>query len=246
MEVKVSSSRENACCLSHGPLTQFRAWIWRRPEKSRWCLRFEESFRASLLVHPIHKMILRQIRPSLLSVRSLAPRNAKRRLVAPPRPNSGPLLERRADRELPPSNPPNMFLRTFPIFLVVLAASAAGLFNYQKLNSSVVTSSLYALRINEDARELLGDEIYFSSKVPWIWGTINQLHGNIDIHFGVKGTRGKGEMYFRCTRKTRMGFFETEEWSLDMGDGRRVDLLEKGGEGPSTGDRDENKAGKFI
>lgn len=191
-------------------------------------------------------MIIRRLRPSILPLRSLAPRHARRSLIAPPKPNSGPLLERRADRELPPSNPPNNFLRTFPLFLVVLAASAAGLFNYQKLNSSVVTSSLYALRVNDEARELLGDEIYFASKVPWIWGTINQLHGKIDIHFGVKGTRGKGEMHFKSTRKQRMGFFETEEWSLDMGNGRVVDLLEKGGEGLFRGDGEDSTAGKFI
>jgi cytochrome c oxidase assembly factor 1 len=141
-----------------------------------------------------------------------------------------------------------MFLRTFPLFLAILAASAAGLFNYQKMSSSVVSSTLYALRINDEARQLLGDEIYFASKVPWIWGTINQLHGKIDIHFGVKGNRAKGEMRFKSTRKSRMGFFETEEWSLEMGDGRVIDLLDKSDGDPfrQEDEMPESRAGKFI
>ena len=70
----------------------------------------------------------------------------------------------------------------------------------------MVTSSLYALRVNPRAREVLGEEIYFAAKVPWIWGTIDQMHGRIDIRFGVKGTRGKGEMRFKSERKTKMGY----------------------------------------
>ena len=40
---------------------------------------------------------------------------------------------------------------------------------------------------------------------PWIWGEMNQLHGRVDIHFGVKGTRGKGVMRFKSVRTGRMG-----------------------------------------
>ena len=50
---------------------------------------------------------------------------------------------------------------------------------------------------------------------PWIWGEMNQLHGRVDIGFGVKGTRGRGWMRFRSVRVGRMGkvgFFPFYAW----------------------------------
>ena len=118
-------------------------------------------------------------------------------------------MERRSDRALPAVSSGSylhVWLRTGPIFLVIMAASALAIFNYQKQSSSVVSSTLFALRTNQEAREILGDEIYFAHKIPWISGEINQLHGNIDISFWVKGTRGKGLMRFKSVRKTRHGY----------------------------------------
>lgn len=96
-------------------------------------------------------------------------------------------------------------LISVPIFLVVLGASAAALFNYQKASSSVVASTLYALRAHPQAREFLGEEISFKNKIPWIGGKLSQLHGNIDISYRVKGTKGEGLMRFKSVRKTRLG-----------------------------------------
>ena len=87
-----------------------------------------------------------------------------------------------------------------------MAACTLAIFNYQKSNSSVVSSALYSLRTNEEARRILGDEVYFAQQLPWIWGSIDQVHGNIDVSFMVKGTRGKAMMRFRSVRRTRMGF----------------------------------------
>ena len=129
-----------------------------------------------------------------------------RTLIAPPKPGSGPLMSRRSDRALPSIQDTNRWLRTLPAFLLIITASTLAIFNYQKLNSSVVNSTLYALRTNQEARKALGDEVYFASKVPWIRGELNQLHGRIDISFWVKGTRAKGLMKFRSERKTRMGY----------------------------------------
>ena len=81
-----------------------------------------------------------------------------------------------------------------------------GIFNYQKSSSSVVNSTLYALRTSTKAREVLGDEIYFAQKFPWISGEMNQLHGQIDITFWVKGTKAKGRMRFKSVRENRMSF----------------------------------------
>lgn len=116
--------------------------------------------------------------------------------------------------------------RTVPIFLAVLVSCSLAIFNYQKSNSSVVASTLYALRTNEKAREYLGDEIYFASQMPWIWGEMNQLHGKIDIQFEVKGKKAQGTMRFKSFRATRRGMFETTEWSLETNDGQKIDLLD--------------------
>ncbi|MCJ1315165.1 hypothetical protein MMC15_000481 [Xylographa vitiligo] len=137
-------------------------------------------------------------------------------------------MSRRPDRALPeiPSSAAR-WAKTLPIFLAILGASTLAIFNYQKASSSIVNSTLYALRTSPRAREVLGDEIYFRDKFPWIWGEMNQLHGKIDIQFGVKGKAGSGLMRFRSVRKTRMGYFETQEWSLETEDGKIIQLLEE-------------------
>lgn len=105
---------------------------------------------------------------------------------------------------------------TFPIFVVVMAASMFAFFNYQKQESSVVTSTLYALRTDPEVRGVLGDEIYFASKYPWIKGEINQVHGRIDVRFWVKGTKRQGEVRLKCRRRGRDGqvsdFHIYDEW----------------------------------
>ena len=132
---------------------------------------------------------------------------SRRTLISPPNSASGPLMERRADRALPElSSPAARWLKTLPIFLAIIGASTLAIFNYQKSSSSVVNSTLYALRTNPQARQLLGEEIYFRDRFPWIWGEMNQLHGRIDIGFGVKGKAGKGFMRFKSSRRTRMGY----------------------------------------
>jgi cytochrome c oxidase assembly factor 1 len=134
------------------------------------------------------------------------------------------------------------WVRTVPIFIVVLISSTLAIFNYQKSSSSVVASTMYALRTSPKAREYLGDEIYFAHKMPWIWGEMNQLHGRIDIHFEVKGNKNSGTMWFRSFRATRRGMFETTEWSLETKDGQKLDLLD--GSDPFQGidmDADEPK-----
>lgn len=134
-------------------------------------------------------------------------------------------MERRPDRELP-SITGFRWWRTFPLFLAIIGASSIAIFNYQKLSSPVVASTLYALRTNQRARDILGDEIYFKHQIPWISGEMNQLRGHIDIQFPVKGTRATATMRFASHRPTPRGVFQTTEWSLETADGRRVDLLD--------------------
>lgn len=123
--------------------------------------------------------------------------------------------------------------RTLPIFFAIIAAFSVAIFNYQKLSSPVVTSTLYSLRTSKKARDYLGDEIYFKHQIPWIGGEMNQLRGRIDITFSVKGTRNEGVMRFASNRKTPKGAFETTEWNLVTPDGRCIDLLEDAD--PTTG-----------
>lgn len=149
----------------------------------------------------------RQLPLSSVSHRSIIVQPCRQTLIAPPTGASGPLMERRADRELPDiTSSSRQWLKTLPIFLAIVGVSTLAIFNYQKSSSSVVSSTLYALRTNPEARELLGDEIYFRDKFPWISGELNQLHGRVDIGFGVKGTRAKGYMRFKSIRKSRMGY----------------------------------------
>ncbi|KAH8150488.1 uncharacterized protein LAJ45_05183 [Morchella importuna] len=142
-------------------------------------------------------------------------------------PKTGQVLtERRSDRALPAVGPRRSTLISVPVFLVILGASTLALFNYQKSSTSVVSSTLYALRVHPEARQLLGDEITYKYKMPWISGKLSQLHGDIDISYRVKGTKGEGLMRFKSVRKTRMGMFETLRWDLIMDDGRQVVLLD--------------------
>ena len=128
-------------------------------------------------------------------------------MVSAPTNRLGRLMERREDRELP-KPPPRWgpWPKTLPFFAVAMVLASLGIFNFQKSSSSVVNSTMYALRTNPRAKEVLGDEIYYRDRYPWIWGTMNQLHGKIDIGYGVKGTKSRGFMRFRSERKTRRGF----------------------------------------
>ena len=122
------------------------------------------------------------------------------------------------------------WLTTFPIFAAIVTLSALGIFNYQKVNSPVISANLYSLRTNPRVRELLGNEVYFASKWAWIWGELNLVQGRVDVKFDVKGTRQQGLCRFRARRfGGKSGSWKTEEWSLTVPDGqekgRVIDLL---------------------
>ncbi|UQC74199.1 cytochrome oxidase assembly [Colletotrichum lupini] len=151
----------------------------------------------------------------------------RRWATAAPKPGSGPLMERRADRELPDLNQITFrWSRTLPLFAAAIALSSIAIFNYQKSSSPVIASTLYALRTSPKAREYLGDEVQFKHQIPWIAGEMNQLHGRIDISFSVKGSRNEAVMKFASFRTSHKGLFETTEWSLETPDGRKIDLLD--------------------
>ncbi|KAL7799866.1 cytochrome oxidase complex assembly protein 1 domain-containing protein [Trichoderma ceciliae] len=152
----------------------------------------------------------------------------QRRWMTPaPKPGDGPLMSRRADRELPDiGQVSHGWRRTLPLFVVVVAACSVAIFNYQKSSSPIISSTLYALRTSPRAHGLLGDEIYFKHQIPWISGEMNQMKGRIDIRFAVRGSKTTGVMRFASHRPSSKALFETTAWSLTLEDGRVVDLLD--------------------
>jgi cytochrome c oxidase assembly factor 1 len=191
----------------------------------------------SILRRPYHlsSLLLQSSRSAAIPPRST--------YIPAPTDGSGPLLSRRPDRELPSLESSHIWLKTLPLFIALITVSSLAIFNYQKSSSSTVNSILYALRMNEASKQVLGDEIYFASKVPWISGELNQLHGKIDISFWVKGSKGKGKVRFASVRKRRNGFvstprslptsnantmfqFETLDWSLQTENGTVIHLLD--------------------
>ncbi|EFW98790.1 cytochrome c oxidase assembly protein [Grosmannia clavigera kw1407] len=161
------------------------------------------------------------------AVEAARDRTGRRATAQAPRPGDGPLMERRADRELPDVGRTRFrWMRTLPWFVLMVAGSSVAIFNYQKSSSPVVSSTLYALRTSPRARALLGDEIYFRDRIPWIAGEMNQLQGRIDVQFMVRGTRSEARMRFTSRRPSSRAVFETLEWSLETADGRKIDLLQ--------------------
>ncbi|EOA92184.1 cytochrome oxidase assembly protein 1 [Exserohilum turcicum] len=196
-----------------------------RPQARYQCLSRIAPLRRASTTPPHHNDI-KPVVPWKTPTSVWSPEN----LIPPPK-DGEILLERRPNRALPPVPPliSPQVIRTFPIFIIAMTASLLAFFNYQKQESSVVTSTLYALRTNPLVREQLGDEIYFASKHPWIKGDINQVHGRIDVSFWVKGTKRAGEVKLRCRRKGRGGLYYTQEYSLTLDDGTRLELYDPQG-----------------
>ncbi|KIW52446.1 hypothetical protein PV05_08081 [Exophiala xenobiotica] len=168
---------------------------------------------------PLHQHFRRHASTSPSADRIIRP------LVPPPREGSGPLLSRRPDRALPDISRTSIWLKTLPVFVLLIGLSSLAIFNYQKSSSSTINSILYALRTNPHARDILGDEIYFASKVPWIRGKLSPLQGTIDITFWVKGNKAAAQTKFVSIRRKGSEFFETLEWSLTTPDGKTIQLL---------------------
>ncbi|XWX00813.1 hypothetical protein V2A60_008834 [Cordyceps javanica] len=189
---------------------------------------------ASMLRQRIAANLLRaeqQASPATGSRSCLRNRHAQQKRWNTPAPKAGdgPLMARRADRELPDISQVGFrWGRTLPLFAVLVAASSFAIFNYQKSSSPVIASTLYALRTSPKARAALGDEIYFKHQIPWIGGEMNQMQGRIDIHFSVRGSKGTAVMRFTSSRPSSRSLFETSEWSLRTEDGTWIDLLEDG------------------
>lgn len=129
------------------------------------------------------------------------------------------------DRELPdPFKDRTRNRVQFIGFWILMGVSAALMFNYEKMSSPVVTTTLHFLRRSAIIRDVLGDEIDFKTAYPWISGELNQVKGAVNIKFDVKGSKHWGTIRLVADRKSRRDEFLIHEWSLEV-EGKKYDLL---------------------
>lgn len=135
----------------------------------------------------------------------------------------------RVDRELPDPNEGRMKRRVqFVGFAAAIAAALTIIFNYEKTESPVVSNTLYHLRRSPATADLLGENIEFDGLIPWVYGDLNQVAGNVNIRFNIKGSKSAGVVRLIADRETPLDEFLVHEWSLTVGD-QVIDLLSENG-----------------
>ncbi|QEU59275.1 Coa1 [Kluyveromyces lactis] len=136
----------------------------------------------------------------------------------------------RIDRELPdPTKDVNKRRLQFVGFIVLMTSALAMIFNYEKTQSPVISNTLYHMRRSPKIREVLGDQIDFDGLVPWVSGELNQVAGNVNIKFYLKGSKGTvGEVRLVADRENQHQEFFIHEWSVKVDD-KKYDLLEESG-----------------
>ncbi|KAI0463435.1 hypothetical protein LJB42_003462 [Komagataella kurtzmanii] len=127
--------------------------------------------------------------------------------------------------ELPdPSKEPRRNKIYFIAFVVVMGTSLFGIFNYEKVSSPIMNSTMYFLRRSQVARDLIGKEITFAGIFPWVKGPLNTMKGDINFTVNVSGDKSEGVMRLVANRDSRHHAFEIRDWTLTMKDGTIVDL----------------------
>ncbi|EDR03343.1 uncharacterized protein LACBIDRAFT_191598 [Laccaria bicolor S238N-H82] len=101
--------------------------------------------------------------------------------------------------------------------------------NQEKLSSSVSRSILRAVREDPQLRQVLGEVIrpqpeWWLNGDPWISGHINQLQGNIDVSFRIRGSRSSGTIYFTSIRKEKGVPFTVLRFKVICDDGTIVHI----------------------
>ncbi|KAJ7102333.1 cytochrome oxidase assembly protein 1, partial [Mycena belliarum] len=101
--------------------------------------------------------------------------------------------------------------------------------NETKVTSSVVKQVLRTIKADPQLAETLGLAIrpqpeWWLNGYPIIHGQINQLQGNIDVSFRIKGSTGSGTVYFTSVRKAKGIPYEILRFRVIMDDGRIVDV----------------------
>lgn len=132
----------------------------------------------------------------------------------------------RIERELPDPRANRVKLMAgFFLFSGIMVASLAVIFNYEKTENPIISTTLYQLRRSQRTKELLGENIEFSGLVPWVYGKLNNVAGKVKIRFYIKGDKGPiGEVRLIADRANKNSEFLIHEWSLTV-DKEQVDLL---------------------
>ncbi|KAG0051806.1 hypothetical protein BGZ83_003282 [Gryganskiella cystojenkinii] len=105
------------------------------------------------------------------------------------------------------------------------AGSIAVAANHQRQGTSIVRGTLFNVKFDTKAQELLGDNIDFTNKDwPWISGTVAHLKGRVDIEFQVRGDKAEGRVHFVAVRPAKQWI--TTDFTLTMPDGTCVVLGE--------------------
>ncbi|KAJ7456592.1 cytochrome oxidase complex assembly protein 1-domain-containing protein [Mycena latifolia] len=126
------------------------------------------------------------------------------------------------------------------ITAVVLTGWAAFLTyvtNETKVTSSVVKQILRTIKADPQLAETLGLAIrpqpeWWLNGYPIIHGQINQLQGNIDVSFRIKGSMGSGTVYFTSVRKAKGIPYEILRFRVILDDGRVVEVKTVSGPPP--------------
>ncbi|KAK5815955.1 cytochrome oxidase complex assembly protein 1-domain-containing protein [Linnemannia elongata] len=122
---------------------------------------------------------------------------------------------------------PNVASRT-PVYIlagifgvVFWAGSIAVAANHQRQGTSIVRGTLFNVKFDTKAQELLGNNIDFvNPSWPWISGTVAHLKGRVDIEFQVRGDKAEGRVHFVAVRPAKQWI--TTDFTLTMPDGTCV------------------------
>ncbi|KAJ7275437.1 cytochrome oxidase complex assembly protein 1-domain-containing protein [Mycena haematopus] len=135
-----------------------------------------------------------------------------------------------------PHRPLPQIEKRWPTFLgigVIVLTSWAGFLTYvtneTKVTSSVVKQILRTIKADPQLLETLGFAIrpqpeWWLNGYPIIHGQINQLQGNIDVRFRIKGSQGSGTVYFTSVRKAKGIPYEILRFRVIHDDGRVVEV----------------------
>ncbi|KAI9599288.1 cytochrome oxidase complex assembly protein 1-domain-containing protein [Syncephalis fuscata] len=167
----------------------------------------------------------KSILPSTLCRRSVVTSNAHKNLRASYKPTESV--------RLPEPEPRGRRWSRYAAYTLI-GTSVWGLcllfaFNQQRLNSSVMSGALFAVQHDPAVVALLGDDVQLSKQYAWlprpfVLGTLNQLHGQVDLAFFVEGQQGHGKVYFQSTRGSKTSKWTTQRFELELPDGHRVSL----------------------
>ncbi|KAF8213506.1 cytochrome oxidase complex assembly protein 1-domain-containing protein [Mycena galopus ATCC 62051] len=135
-----------------------------------------------------------------------------------------------------PHRPLPQIEKRWPTFIgigvIVLTSWAAFLTyvtNETKVTSSVVKQILRTIKADPQLLEALGFAIrpqpeWWLNGYPIIHGQINQLQGNIDVSFRIKGSLGSGTVYFTSVRKAKGIPYDILRFRVILDDGRVVEV----------------------